>query len=198
MCENKSTISYLTGEKREITKKVLEISFTEATRMELNKVIVPSTTGFSAKVALEVVPDNIELIIVTHVTGYINQGENEFDSQLRNQIEKSRHKILTTAHLFKSVNSHFQSKYGGTYNSIAFADGLRMVCQGLKVIVEISTMAADANLVSTKKWTIVCGGSHRGLDSSCLVKPCNSTDMSKFKLGKFLALPQNKELMKEG
>lgn len=198
MYENKSQISYLIGEKCEVTKKVLKISFSKAEEMGLNKIIIPSTTGYSAQIALELVPDSIELIIVTHVTGYIKQGENEFDPQLRTKIEKSKHKILTTTHLFKGINSYFQNKYRGSYDSIAFADGLRMVCQGIKVIVEISTMAADANMVSTRNWTVVCGGSHRGLNSSCLVKPCNSTDMSKFKLGMILALPQNEELMKEG
>ncbi len=197
MYEKTMQINYLSGKKDEVTKKVLNLSFNKAEEMGLNQVILPSTTGFSAKIAMELVPDKIELIIVTHVTGYIEQDKNEFDPQLRTQIENSKHKILTTAHLFKGVNSYFQNKYNGTYHSIAFADGLRMVSQGMKVIVEISTMAADANLVSTENWTVVCGGSHRGLDSTCLVKPCNSSDMSRFKLGAFFALPLNKTI-KEG
>ena len=54
------------------------------------------------------------------------------------------------------------------------ANTLRILGQGMKVVCEISIMAADAGLVRTDEDIIAIGGTGRGADTAAVLKPVNS------------------------
>lgn len=185
-----SVISYLSGSKDEITEKTLNLSLDFAKNNEINDILLASTTGYSAKKALAIVENNINLTVVTHANGYIEKGKNEFDPETKEKLLNNDHNVFTASHLFKGLNGFFQKKYGGTYPTLIFADAFRMISPGVKVIFEISLMTADAGIIPTDKWIIACGGSHRGLDTAVVIKPTNTSKLDEFKFGPILCLPK--------
>jgi hypothetical protein len=62
--------------------------------------------------------------------------------------------------------------------------------QGMKVVIEISVMAADAGLVRTDEDIIAIGGSGRGADTAAVLKPVNSNDFFDLKVKEILCKPR--------
>lgn len=181
---------YGSGTKEEVTRETLSLAFSTAIREKIRNVLISSTTGFSADIALMEVPDEVTLIIVTHSHGYVNNGESEFPEALKNKVNETRHKLLTATHAFKGLEGYLQKKYGGISLSQSFADGLRLLSPGLKVLIEISIMACDSGLLTVGDFIVSCGGSHRGLDTSAIIKPTTSHHIDKFRFGRLISFPE--------
>ncbi len=171
------------------TQKTLEISFERAMKDELKHVVVASTRGVVAEEALKRVPDSITLVVVTHSVGFREAGGDEFSSEVRDAYAGTRHHILTTTHLFRGLEGCLIKQFSGAYPPQVFATALRMFGEGTKVAFEIAIMAADAGLVPVDEWIVTCGGTGKGLDTSYVVKPCNTTDLRRFRFGELLAIP---------
>lgn len=184
-----ANIKYLKDGKIADTQSTLNFAFDYANKNHIEKLLISSTTGFSARLAFDSVPDTLQLIIVTHVFGYIKNGELEFDRALYEKIKQSRHIIFSTAHLFKGLSGFFQKKYGGANETLTFADGLRLINPSIKVAAEISLMAADSGFVNTEDPVLVATGDHRGLNTLCLVKPTTSNFLSEFVFYRLLCFP---------
>jgi hypothetical protein len=60
------------------------------------------------------------------------------------------------------------------YPSGIIAQTLRLFGQGMKVVVEIAAMAADAGVIPADKDVLVVAGSNRGADTAVVIKPANS------------------------
>ena len=73
---------------------------------------------------------------------------------------------------------------------VIIADTLRLLGQGMKVVVEISVMAADAGLVRTDEDVIVIAGSGRGADYAVVLKPVYSNDFFDLKVKEILCKPR--------
>jgi hypothetical protein len=69
------------------------------------------------------------------------------------------------------------------------ANTLRLFGQGMKVVCEITLMAADAGLVRTDEDIIVIGGTGRGADTAVVLKPVNSEDFFDLKVKEILCKP---------
>ncbi|WP_259700012.1 pyruvate kinase alpha/beta domain-containing protein [Geotoga petraea] len=185
--ENK--IYFLNDGKEKNTINCIQKTVDFCTENHIKKIIINSTTGFTAKKAMETIKtQNLELIFVTHMSGYKEESINEFDLNLKKQIEKNGYKIFTGTHILKGIEASFQKYYNGIYPSIIFADALRTVSQGTKVIIESSIMVKDAGLISKDEWVAVISGSHRGADTSAFIKPSHSNNIKKFVFGGFITM----------
>ena len=69
------------------------------------------------------------------------------------------------------------------------ANALRMFSQGVKVVAEITVMAADAGLVRTNEDVMVVAGSGRGADTAAVVRPSNSRDLFRLRIKELLCKP---------
>ena len=62
--------------------------------------------------------------------------------------------------------------------------------QGTKVCMEIATMVADAGLISNLDDDIICvGGTGRGADTVCLIKPMTTSLFHQLRVKAILAKP---------
>ncbi|PIJ62478.1 hypothetical protein BG32_09635 [Mesotoga sp. HF07.pep.5.2.highcov] len=182
---------YFSKSDEETTKTLLERIFERAEEKKIDKVILPSTSGVVARMAFDLVPDSVRLIIVTHSVGFREPDEDEFDPQVRKLYSGSRHSLLTVTHLFRGIEVAFAKANGGVYPLQIFATALRLFGQGTKVAVEIAIMAADAGIVRTDQWVISAGGTNHGIDTAFVLKPCHSTDLSIFKFGELIGIPSS-------
>ncbi|RLG89946.1 MAG: hypothetical protein DRO36_06925, partial [Candidatus Hecatellales archaeon] len=73
----------------ENTLNTLKIAKERADELGIKEIIVASTTGYTAKEAVKIFdPNKYKLIIVTHMTGFIEPGFQEFPDELRKELEK--------------------------------------------------------------------------------------------------------------
>jgi hypothetical protein len=73
---------------------------------------------------------------------------------------------------------------------VIIANTLRMLGQGMKVVIEISVMAADAGLVRVDEEIIAIAGSGRGADYAVVLTPVNSNDFFDLKVKEILCKPR--------
>ncbi|MFW6109593.1 MAG: hypothetical protein ACOC6N_04000, partial [archaeon] len=81
---------------KEHTQETLKIAMEGAKERGIDTVLVSSTTGYTAEKAAEIFKGSqLNLIIVTHQTGYREPGVQLFPDDLREKLEKQGIKVLT-------------------------------------------------------------------------------------------------------
>jgi len=179
-----SKITYFESPGRENTDATLQIAKDYAKREGVRSIVVASTTGYTAQKAAEAFKD-FSLIVVTHVSSFREPNQQEFPSDLRDKLEAEGVTVLTTAHAFNGV-SKLADK--GSIGQI-IRDTLRMFCEGMKVAVEITAMAADAGLVRTEEEVVSVAGTGRRADTALVIKPAISKRLFNTRIERILAKP---------
>ncbi len=170
-------IIYFEKPGKDNTDETLKAAKKRADELRIRDIIVASTTGYTASRAVKVFnPREYNLVIVTHMTGFRNPGEQEFPAELREKLASMGAKILTCTHALSGVERALR-KMLNTWGPVEFiAQALRLLGEGIKVVVEIVVMAADAGLIPISKDVIAIAGTGRGADTACVVKPAHSTN----------------------
>jgi hypothetical protein len=127
--------------------------------------------------------------VVSHVTGLREPDTQEFTEENRKLVESKGGVILTTTHAFGGLSRAMRSKYNMYVLGEIIADTLRIFGQGMKVVCEISMMAADSGLVHTDEDVIAIAGSSRGADTAVVLKPVNTHNFFDLKIREILCKP---------
>jgi hypothetical protein len=170
------------------TEEVLRIAKKRATELGIKTVVVATTSGNTGVRATEVFK-GIKVVAVTHSTGIKTPDVQELAEENRQKINANGGLILTATHLFRGVSGAMLKKFNMHEIGAIIADTLRLMGQGMKVVVEISVMAADAGLVRTDEDIIAIAGSGRGADFAVVLKPVNSNDFFDLKIKEILCKP---------
>jgi len=188
MKELASPITYFSKAGRDNTARTLEIAFARVKQLDIQTIIVASTTGYTGALASELFKDK-RLVVVTHAQGYKGPNTQELTDEDRSIIESNGGKILTAQHTFGGVNRAVRSKLGAYQLDEIIADVLRIFGAGMKVMMEISMMAADAGLIEVGKPTLAIAGTHRGADMAAILLPANSANFFDTKVLEILCMP---------
>ncbi|NMB41440.1 MAG: hypothetical protein GX996_05835 [Firmicutes bacterium] len=171
------------------TASTVQAALKRAQELGIKHLVVASNTGETAEKFLD---QGLEIVCVTHQTGFAAPGENEMAPEKRQQLQEKGVKVLTTTHLLAGVDKAFRLQFGGIYPSEIVATALRMFGQGVKVCVEIASMALDAGLVPFGEEIICIGGSSRGADTACVIVPAHSSDFFKTVIKEIICMPREK------
>lgn len=188
MPDHQSSITYFNKPGKENTKKVLELSRLKAKELGISTALVASTTGYTAKLAVETL-EGMDIIIVTHSAGFSEPDKQEFESEIKTFIESGDAKVLTAQHSFVGVHRAIRDSLGGSQTGDIIANVLRLFGQGMKVVCEIAMMAADAGLVSCSEPAIAIAGTGRGADLGIVVYPANSRRFFDLKIVDVYCMP---------
>jgi hypothetical protein len=172
------------------TDETLKASKERADELGIRDIVVSSTEGTTALKAVNVFK-GYNVVVVTHVTGYKEPGDQEVNEERAEQIHKGGGKILTAAHAFSGVNQAIRKKFDTVLPAGIIAQTLRLFCQGMKVVVETTAMAADAGLIPADKDVVVIAGSHRGADTAVVIKPANSRTLFDMIVREIICKPVN-------
>jgi hypothetical protein len=172
---------------KECTEDTVSVVIQAAKEKGIKYVVVASNTGATAELFAN---KGLEVICVTHVNGFVNPGENEMTMENRRKLEELSIKVLTTSHVLSGAERAFSSKFGGIYPVEIVANTLRMFGQGVKVGVEIATMALDSGLVPFGESIIAVGGSGRGADSAIIMKPAHAKDILNTRIEEIICKPK--------
>jgi hypothetical protein len=196
MYKEESTV-YFEKKGMENTRKTLELcienlrGLRETSDERERFLVIPSTTGYSAMMAIELLKElpEIRLIVIGHRYGFREDGKNEIPDEVQKKIVESGHKLFIGTHLFTGLEKAFSELNGGVYPHRLIADTLRIFSQGTKVLFEDMVMATDAGLVPPGRWVVSAGGSSRGLDTAMIVKSVHSSDFFKTHIQKVICIP---------
>jgi hypothetical protein len=170
------------------TDETLKIAKERADELGIRDVVVASTRGGTGVKAVELFR-GYNVVVVPHVTGQREPGQQELTEENMKKIEKAGGKIVIAAHAFSGVNRAIQAKWETMYPSGIIAQTLRLFGQGMKVVVEIAAMASDAGAIPADKDVLVIAGSSRGADTAVVIKPANSHRLFDMVVKEIIAKP---------
>jgi hypothetical protein len=170
------------------TAEVLSIAKKRAKELGIKTIVVDTTTGYTGVLAAKTFK-GMKVIAVTHSTGFGKPDFQELTEENRKEITDNGGIILTTTHLFRGVSGAMVKKFNTQSLGVVIANVLRLMGQGMKVVVEISVMAADAGLVRSDEDIIAIAGTGRGADFAVVLKPVHSNDFFDLKVKEILCKP---------
>ncbi len=171
------------------TKKVLEAVSKRAEALSIRKVLVASRSGSTAFEALEIIDPDIQIIAVTHVTGFREPNSQALPEEARKELESKGVQVLTAQHAFGGVGRAVRNKLSTFQVDEIMAYTLRTFGHGTKVAIELTLMAADAGLVRTDEDVISVGGSRKGADTALVIKPANTHNFFDLKVRQVICKP---------
>jgi len=185
---DRKTVLYFNNPGEVNSAETLKAAKERADELDLRNIIVASTRGTTGVMAVEVFK-GYNVVVVSHVTGMKEPNTNELDNALAEKIKAQGGKIVTTAHTFSGVNRAIQAKFDTMYPAGIIAQTLRLFGQGMKVVVEITAMAADAGAIPTNTDVIAIAGTGRGADTAVVIKSAYSSSLFDITVKEIIAKP---------
>ena len=175
----------------ENTDRTLSLVAEKAKMLDIQTVLVATTDGTTALRASELitVPN---LIAVTHSSGFKQPFVPGLDDALRPILEANGVRILTTTHAFGGVGRAVRKKLATYQVDEIIAYTLRTFGQGMKVVAEITLMAADAGLIRDAGALIAIGGSGKGADTSAVILPTHAQTFFDLRYLEIVCMPAPK------
>ena len=185
----KVPVTYFEEKGKENTEETLKLANIRAKELKLTHALIPTTTGASAVKALKLL-ENLNLVIVTHMSGFTEPGKNQLLPEHRNTLEDAKVTILTASHALSGIERGIRNKFDTIGPAIMIANALKMLGQGVKVGVEITIMAADAGLIPMDQSILVFGGTGRGLDAAMVIKPAHTNNIFDLYIQEIICKPR--------
>jgi hypothetical protein len=188
MSEIAASCVYFTQRGPETTSRTLELARARAEELGIRQVLVATTggaTGVRAAQSLQ----GLEVVVVTHSTGFRAPDIQELTPENRAAIQAAGARILTCQHAFGGVGRAVRKKLGTYEIEEIIAFTLRTFCEGIKVAAEITLMAADAGLVRTDEPLIAIAGTGRGADTAAILKPTNAQTFFDLRFLEIICMP---------
>ena len=137
-------------------------------------------------------PEKFNLIVITH--SYYFAGVNirqEFPEDKMVDLKHKGLKFFIGTHAFAGPERSMRMALKQWGPVELLAKYLRTnFSQGMKVCMEIAVMAVDAGLIEDIEKDIICiGGTGRGADTVCLIKPAPTSLFDKLRVKAILAKP---------
>lgn len=172
------------------TDETLRIALEGAKERGIRHIVVASTWGDTGLEAAKLLQGTgISLVVVTHNTGFSQEGEQQFEETKRAQIEEVGGKVYTGTMVLRNLGTAIRSVQSYSQQDLV-ANTLRMLGQGMKVCVEIVAMAADAGLIPFGD-VIAVGGTGRGADTAAVIRANSSNKFFEIKVREMLAKPRD-------
>jgi len=172
------------------TEEVIGIAKKAAEKRGTSHVVIATTQGECGRVAAKVFKDSgIRVIAVTHSTGFRNPGEQELPGEVREELEGEGISVITGTMPFHGIEDALRKMRGSYSTTVAMADALRLLGQGIKVGVEIACMTVDAGAVPEGEDIITVTGTHRGADTVALIRGSCTRRILELKVREVIAKP---------
>jgi hypothetical protein len=180
-----SKIVYFEDVKAENTDTVFELVQERLNAGGINKVVIASTTGITARKAMDFFQGSgVKLVVVPHQFDFIREV-NPFPQELVKMLREAGHEVHFGTMLFHTEN-FYESNI-----PILMANLLRCFSQGIKVCFEIVLMATDAGLLTKGEKVIAVAGTGRGSDTALVMQASSSRNLKKLRINEILCKPLN-------
>jgi uncharacterized protein len=171
------------------TEATIEAALRYGREHGIRNIVVASTTGFTALAILNKAPaGEFNITVVTHNTGFGEEGSQTFAAEIRDRLSQSGIKVLTGTMVLRSIGTSIRELTGYSEQDL-IAHTLRMFSQGIKVCVEITAMAADGGFIPFDD-VLAIAGTGRGADTACLIRANSSNRFFKIKVREIIIKPK--------
>lgn len=182
------TILYFDKPGKGNTDAVLKAARARAEELGIRKVVVATTHGYTAKQAHAAFSGTeVGIVAVSLSAAYSKEGWTMKAAE-RAQVEKLGIQVLTCQHaLGGDVSDGLEaSGTGGLASRVLYR-----FCQGMKVAVEVSLMAADAGLLDMRREIIAVAGTGEGADTALVLKPSYARSFGSLEIREIIAKPRS-------
>ncbi|MEW9093811.1 MAG: pyruvate kinase alpha/beta domain-containing protein [Clostridiaceae bacterium] len=177
---------YFKNSGKENTEKTVELALAVAKERGINHIIIPACEGDTALLFKNC---GLNVIVVTHVNGFTTPGIQDMKEDRKQELEGYGFKLYTSTHVLSGAERALSKKFGGVSPIEIIAHTLRMFGQGVKVAVEVTTMALDGGLIPYGKDIIALGGTERGVDTAIIIRPSHSSSILETKVKEIICKP---------
>lgn len=168
--------------RNEITEHTIEIALEAAREYNVHHIVFASKYGDSAERILNLEDNEIHFVCVRTAFGTYKNGENAMRDDIVERIKHSDIDLITGTHVLSGAERGLSKRFNGVYPVEIIANTLRMFGQGVKVCVEISSMALDSGVIPFGEAVIALAGTGRGLDTAILVTPSYTANILETKI----------------
>jgi hypothetical protein len=161
----------------------------------IKDIIVASTRGETGVLASDRFDlKKYNLVVVAHSQGFAAKNQQEFRDEHKQTIIARGGKVLVGTHAFSGVETGLSKKLAPgnlIFPVEIFARIVRLVmCDGIKVCLEIALMAADAGLVQIDTDVLCIAGTGKSADTACIIRPAYSRDFTELRLKQIICKPE--------
>lgn len=167
------------------TKELLIEAYEEMKKNDINKCVIASTSGETAKLAYDIMKGK-EIIVVRKHYGAKEKNIQEMSKENENYLREKNIKIVTATHVFGGIGRSVRKKYNTWQIDEIIASTLRIFGSGVKVAIEISMMATDAGYVDSGERIIAIGGNKVGASNAVIINAVNTSDFFDIKVNKII------------
>jgi hypothetical protein len=185
----KRNVIYFDAKGRENTATLLKAVEEYVRETDVKDLVVASTTGETG-VSASTLFKGLNLVIVTHHTGFGEPALQELTEENRQRILSNGAKILTATHALSGAERAIRRSFDTIGPVEVMANTLRLFGEGTKVCVEIVLMAADAGLIPVDRNVVAVAGSGRGADTALLIAPANTSRLFDLAVREVIAKPR--------
>lgn len=179
------TVTYFETLSPDNTDITFRLARERANELGIRKIVIASTTGATAKKAVEYFKnDGIQLVVIPHQWDF-HREVNIFPEDLAATLRDTGHVVHFGTMLFHTSDL-YESK-----TPLVMANLLRCFCQGFKVCFEIVLMATDAGHVKSGEKIIAIAGTGRGSDTALVMQAASSQHLKKLRVNEILCKPLN-------
>lgn len=168
------------------TEKTIESAIKAAKEKGINHIVVASMTGYTASLLKD---SGLNIVVVTYVNGFNEPGIQPMDSEKISELKSYGFKVCMTTHVLSGAERALSNKFGGISPVEVIAHTLRMFGQGVKVAVEVSTMALDSNLIPYGEDIIAISGTGKGADTAVIIRPDHASRILETKIKEIICKP---------
>ena len=164
------------------TEETLNLAVERAIARGIQKIIIASTTGNTARLlADKLIGTNITMVVIPHQ--YTQERPQRFQLELIPILEKQGHSVHFSTMLF-----HTWDLYGVAIPRV-MAVLLRTFCQGMKVCVEITLMAVDGGCIASGEKVVAIAGDGGGADTAVTALAASSRDLPNLHIIEIICKP---------
>ena len=179
----KEKIVYFEKPGKENTPEVIQLVQERAQARGINRFVVASTRGNTARHFLETVTGTgHRLVIVPWQYGFKSEDQ-PFPPELVSELRAKNHQVHFGTMLFHTT------EFYGTNAPQAMANLLRTFGQGVKVCLEILLMACDGGRVRIGEKVVVVAGTGSGADTALVATSAPTTKLSSLRIHEIICKP---------
>ncbi len=178
-------IVYFDHPGKENTAEVVRLVTDRAVSRKIKKIVIASTTGYTAGMFLKAVElKNMQLVVVPWQFSLREEG-NRFPQDLIKELRERKHMVHFGTMLLSSGITELYSNNTPT----ALANILRVLGQGMKVCVEMTMMACDGGCIGMGEKVITVAGTHEGADFAVVATAAPSSKASMLRINEIICKP---------
>jgi hypothetical protein len=182
------TITYFERPGKDNTEQTLQLAKERADQLGLRQVLVASTGGATGLRAAQVFK-GYDLVVVSHSAGFKQPNFQEITEEDRAAIVGAGARLLVCQHAFGGVNRAVRRKLDTYQLDEIIAYTLRIFGEGMKVVCEITLMAADAGMIRTQEAVLAIAGTGRGADTAVILQAVNAQYFFDLRVNEILCKP---------